>query len=347
MILIKNVYYMLAYAFTSLQSKGYKDMSAEDFDNIADLLSAILTKGIANQVRRGLKRDYVEITEQLSMPRGKFELTESLKSNCLMQGKLVCTHDDFSLNTRLNRIVKTAGSMLLKSDANKARKKDLRKALDFLSEVKPYNPKHIDWNNHLDRNNASYKMLVFISKLVIDGMLLNNNVSKLRLEDFSESDLAHLFERFVLEYYRKKHFASISANAPTIKWVLDDDNDELLPTMRTDITLTDKNDRSKVLIIDTKFYASILQARYDKLTIRSNNLYQIFTYVKNMEMTLRQSYANPVVQGMLLYAKTTADIQPDATYQMSGTPISVKTLDLNQPFEDICSQLDSFLVMLG
>lgn len=347
MILVKNVYYMLAYVFTSLQGKAYKNMSGEEFDNIADLLAAILTKGINQQVRQGLKRDYVEVKEQLSALRGKFELTESLKCSCLMQGKLICTHDEFSLNTKLNRIVKTAGLMLLNSDACIARKKSLCRALDYLSDVEPYNPKSIDWKNRLDRNSDSYKMLLFVCKLIIDGMLLNNNDGKLRLGDFSEPDLAHLFERFVLEYFRREHAATVSANAPTIEWALDDENSELLPTMRTDITLIDKNNPNNALIIDTKFYGSILQTHFDKRTIRSNNLYQIFTYVKNMALALQQSFDNPKVQGMLLYAKTTADIQPDAVYQMSGTPISVKTLDLNQSFDVIRSQLDSLLKLFA
>ena len=46
---------------------------------------------------------------------------------------------------------------------------------------------------------------------------------------------------------------------------------------------------------------------------------------------------------MLLYAKTEAQIQPDADYQMSGNTISVKTLDLNQPFINIKKQLDDII----
>lgn len=44
---------------------------------------------------------------------------------------------------------------------------------------------------------------------------------------------------------------------------------------------------------------------------------------------------------MLLYAKTDEDTQPDGTYQMSGNQISVRTLDLNLPFEQIATQLDA------
>ena len=43
---------------------------------------------------------------------------------------------------------------------------------------------------------------------------------------------------------------------------------------------------------------------------------------------------------MLLYAKTEEEIQPDNVYQMHGSQISVKTLDLNLPFAEIASQMD-------
>jgi len=50
------------------------------------------------------------------------------------------------------------------------------------------------------------------------------------------------------------------------------------------------------------------------------------------------------VSGMLLYAKTDEEIQPDGVYQMSGNQISVRTLDLGLPFEKIRKQLDGIAV---
>lgn len=43
---------------------------------------------------------------------------------------------------------------------------------------------------------------------------------------------------------------------------------------------------------------------------------------------------------MLLYARTDEDVQPDGVYQMSGNQISVRTLGLDMPFEEIGKQLD-------
>ena len=46
MIPIRNIYYMLAYAFQVLQEQEYAFCATEKFDNAADLLAAILAKGI-------------------------------------------------------------------------------------------------------------------------------------------------------------------------------------------------------------------------------------------------------------------------------------------------------------
>ena len=46
------------------------------------------------------------------------------------------------------------------------------------------------------------------------------------------------------------------------------------------------------------------------------------------------------VSGLLLYARTDEAMQPDNTYSMHGSRISVSTLDLNRPFEEIRGRLD-------
>ena len=75
-----------------------------------------------------------------------------------------------------------------------------------------------------------------------------------------------------------------------------------------------------------------------KHSIPSGNLYQIFTYVKNK--TLQTGFTDHEVSGLLLYARTTDEIQPDVDFSISGNKISVKTLDLNQPFNKIAEQLN-------
>ena len=74
--------------------------------------------------------------------------------------------------------------------------------------------------------------------------------------------------------------------------------------------------------------------QFDVNTLHSKNLYQIFTYAKN------KAAAGGDVSGMLLYARTNEEIQPDNTYMMSGNRIGVKMLDLGCVFSEIACQLN-------
>ena len=42
MIRIQNIYYMLSYAFQVLNEDGYKQVATEEFENAAELCTAIL-----------------------------------------------------------------------------------------------------------------------------------------------------------------------------------------------------------------------------------------------------------------------------------------------------------------
>ena len=123
------------------------------------------------------------------------------------------------------------------------------------------------------------------------------------------------------------------------KWDLSEDYDcaiDFLPEMKSDIVISNEN---HTLIIDTKYYSKTLQTNFDHKTIHSNNLYQIFTYVKN-----RDTLNSGDVSGLLLYAKTQEETHPFLDAKFGNNRIMVKTLDLNQEFENIREQLDQIKI---
>jgi len=332
---IQNIYHMLAYAFQVLREQGYKSIATEEFHNVAELCAAILCKGVSGQLKRGLGREYIEQTEALSTVRGRIDISESIKTQSIHKQQLVCSYDEFSVNSYLNRIIKTTMELLLRADISKARKKELKKLLVFFGEVDPLDVHLIDWNIRYNRNNQTYRMLISVCYLVVKGLLQTNSDGSTKLMDFLDEQRMHrLYEKFILEYYRKEH-PELNASASQIPWALDDGMSDMLPVMQSDITLSKGN---SVLIIDAKYYSHTTQIQYDVHTLHSGNLYQIFTYVKNKEAEL--SDAQHTVSGMLLYAKTDEQVQPAHVYHMSGNKISVRTLDLNQDFPEIARQLD-------
>jgi len=332
---------MLSYAFKVLNEQGYKDIATEEFSNVAELCAAILSKGISVQLKRGLNREYISQNEKLSSLKGRIDISESIKGKTFLRKQMVCSYDNFSVDSYFNRVIKATADVLLRSDISKARKKELRKVMVYFSDVSIIDINTIDWNMDYNRNNQNYRMLISICYLVLKGLLQSNSDGTTRLMDFLDEKRMHrLYEKFILEYYRKE-FPKINANASQIPWQLDNGVKTMLPIMQTDIMLS-KDD--KVLIIDAKYYSYTTQKQYDVHTLNSANLYQIFTYVKNKEAELRNKPHE--VSGMLLYAKTDEEILPNNAYYMSGNRIDVKMLDLNCEFYEIKEQLEQLLEAL-
>ena len=335
MIPIQNIYYMLSYAFQTLQAENYKDLAAENFHNTAELCAAILDKGIGIQLKHGLRRDYVSKSESLSTLQGKLNISESIKTQTMLKKQMICTYDEFSTNIQFNQIIKSTVLLLLKANITNSRKKSLRKLLLFFSDVNEIDLHFVNWNQQYNRSNQNYQMLIGMCYLVYKGLLTTQNNGTTKLMDFFDGQrMCRLKEKFLLEYYRKEH-PELTANASQIAWQLDDTENQMLPRMQTDIMLSKNNN---ILIIDAKYYSHMTQQQYGIHTLHSNNLYQIFTYVKNKEFELR-NYEH-TVSGMLLYAQTDEDIIPNNTYHMSGNQISVLALDLNQDFSKISRTLD-------
>lgn len=336
-ILINNIYHMLSYAFQTLNQETYDDVAVESFDEMYNLLAAILAKGIGLQLKQGLYREYISRQEELPVMRGKINMQGTIKNKLAHERVLTCDFDELSENNTLNQILKTTVMLLLRNGKVQAKyKDDLKKKMLYFSNVDVIEPTGIKWSSiRFQRNNQTYRMLVSICQLIIEGMLITTDAGDYRLASFvDEQRMCRLYEKFILEYY-SRHYPTLSVSASQIPWALDDGVGTMLPVMQSDIHLQRGN---TVLIIDAKYYSHTTQVQFDKHTLHSNNLYQIFTYVKNRSYQFGEE--ENTVSGMLLYAKTEEEIQPDNVYQMHGSQISVKTLDLNLTFSEIAAQMD-------
>lgn len=339
-IVMRNIYYMLSYAFQILNQSTYDDLAVEEFDEMYSLFAAILSKGIGLQLKQGLYREYIECQEDMPVLRGKINMPGTVRNQLIHKRVLTCDFDELSVNNELNQILKTTVLLLLRSNKVKLKfKDDLKKKMLFFSDVETLDPLSIKWSSiRFQRNNRTYRMLIGICQLIIEGMLITTDKGEHKLSSFiDEQRMCRLYEKFILEYY-SQHFPALSVSASRISWSLDDGIGTMLPVMQSDIHLQKD---ATVLIIDAKYYAHTTQEQYGKHTLHSNNLYQIFTYVKNRHYEFGDEPHE--VSGMLLYAKTEEELQPDNCYQMHGSRISVKTLDLNLPFAYISAQLDAIV----
>lgn len=338
-ISIENIYWMIAYAFRNIKDKNITQLSNEKFLNIYDLFSVMMSREINRQVKRGLNKEYIEKQEETSSIKGKIILNDLMRNQYKKSSKVSCEFDDYSVNSYLNRIIKTACLYLLRSNKIKDKNKaiHLKKSIVFFDEVEEINPLTIKWDLiRYNRFNNSYKMLINISYMIIEGLLMSKKNGQFEYREYIDDQKMHkLYEKFILEYY-KYNYSNLNPSVPQVEWNLDEENEYLylLPKMQTDITLYNKN---RTLIIDAKYYNNMYQnnTMFDKETFRSNNLYQIYTYVKNED---KNNTGN--VSGMLMYIKTDENEKQFVEYKMGNNKIIVCNLDLSNSFSNVENQLN-------
>ncbi len=338
-ILIRNIYYMLAYAFQELRQNNYAEIEGEKFDDIYDLFAEILARGISYQLKQGLYREYVAKNESMQTIRGKIDINGTISNRVRNNRQIACNYDELSEDNVYNQILLTTATILIKhSDVKKDRKAKLKRLMLFFQNVQSIDLHRIRWSAlRFDRNNRNYRMLIYLCYFIVSEWLMTTEEGKMKMREFSEEHMCRLFEKFVLEYY-KKHHPDLKPCAAQIGWnVVEETTDvAILPIMQTDILLTIGE---RTLIVDTKYYTKIMQEQYGKETLRSNHLYQIRTYVDEYDREHLHK-----VDGMLLYAMTKEDDFDDAQItHRDGYTLYIRTLDLNTDFESIKRRLDSFI----
>ncbi|MCI8446130.1 MAG: 5-methylcytosine-specific restriction endonuclease system specificity protein McrC [Bacilli bacterium] len=336
MISIKNIYWMMAYAFRNINEQEIKKIKEENFENIYELLCTMITIELSKLIKKGLCREYITVDEELSSLKGKILINESIKKNLQLKAKMYCSYDEYSSNIYLNKIIKSTCMYLIKSkkvkDIIKIRK--LKNVLSYLNDIEELESYHINWNSiKYSKNNKMYRVIINICYLVFNGLLLNREDGSIEFRNYIDDQEMHkLYEKFILEYYRC-HYHSLSANASEIEWNTSD-MINLLPKMQSDIMLY-SGDRK--LIIDAKYYSNMYQSNqyFNKEKFKSNNLYQIFTYVKNEDKE-----ENGKVTGMLLYAKTDDNDEQWLVFKLGKNEFIISNLDLSEDFEKVEKHLN-------
>lgn len=339
---IRNIYYMLSYAYDVLKEGDNVNLSNEEFDNIYDLFGKILVNGLSLLIKHGFNREYICVSDELPVLRGKIAVNDTLKRQTFILGKLSCEYDELSPNVLFNQIIKASIITLINyKELDKQVKDQLIHINRYFQgiEVIRLQKSHFSCIRY-HRNNRFYKLIIDICELIYDEVLVTSQKGETIFKDFiRDSRMAALYEKFILNFY-KKELSSIQVYSPIFQWEKDADfehiGESFLPVMRTDIVL--QNEKSQ-LIIDAKYYTNALQIRNigDTKKLISGDLYQIYTYINNSTFTGEKA-------GMLIYP--VVDTELDFVYSIQGKKIYVKTLNLNTRWENIYGRLKEIAAVI-
>lgn len=338
---VKNIYYMFCYAWQRMDVGQSLPVGLEDAVDARELFTKVLIHATKSILKKGLDRDYLSVEEGLTCPKGKFVFSETVKRNLLEKHQLHCSYDELSHNVLHNQILKSTLLKLSKVPKVDKTLRDEARALAFkFYDVDEIRVRPSDFRKiQLHRNNAYYDFLMKICEMINLAMLPEEGGDGFKFSDFlnDEKRMGEVFESFVKNFYavEQKHYG---VKSEEIRWdaVSDEESDmAYLPIMKTDISLT-KND--KKIIIDTKYYKQTMQLNWGTEKVHSGHLYQLTSYLSNIE---GRGFPDNETEGILLYPTINKPL--DLNYKIQGRRVRVKTINLNQEWKEIRTDLLSLL----
>ena len=341
---ILNIYYLLCYAWNKLEEKDVVNVEAEDAIDLPNLFARVLINGVTYLFKKGLDRGYQTTDENSRRIKGKILFEPTLKHNLRNKSCVWCRFDELDYNVLHNKILKTTIRRLMSlKDLDSSLKDDLillyRRFPSINDiEIKPQLFRLV----RLNRNNFFYDFLLKVCEIIHHNLLINEKTGDYKFLDFlrDEKQMNRLFEAFVRNFYLREQ-VEYNVKSEIIRWdTLPGLSDNYLPNMKTDISLESKQGDRKI-VIDTKYYSKGYKtiAQYgDQETVLSSNLYQIYSYIKNLEC---HGGCNSNCEGILLYAAV--EDEADHIFSLPGHVLRIKTINLNQNWKQIELDLKSLI----
>ena len=269
--------------------------------------------------------------------RGRIDFQETTKRVLRRRGAAHVVFDELSPDTLANRILKATIGTLLHFETlsweNREELAGLYRGLRDVSDVRASATSF--YRVRLHRNNQDYRLLLSICEMVQRYALPGEHGLGMRFINFNRKQMWKLFQLFVRNFYGRKQ-SLYKVNAEHFSWlVLQSPEVEQfsLPALETDMILSGPISR---IVLDTKFYSKPFDTRYDKLTVRSGHLNQMFAYMQNIEARDERQRR---VDGVILYATSLGS--PSQDWKMFGHNLKVAGVDLSQDWKDIEKSLRS------
>ena len=344
---VKNWWHMLLYAWDLVEFKGRFPSEATDAPDLRALLTNVLVYLTKRQIRRGLRGDYVERSEELQGVRGRIDFAQTLRGMSIYRGRLHCEYEEFTLNVPRNQIVRSTLNDSLNrgfSSIERGRGKygklvsDVEALLRMLYEIDRVRVTRrliASELRQLGRNEREYKLMLKICEMLQDpSMPKSDEASDLEYVDWLRKQEHAIFERFVANFYKLNLHGNgwdVSAQGK-MEWHEASGREEVgirLPNMYPDIYMTHLS--GKIVVLDTKWYSTPVSERYEAESVHTSNLYQMYAYLASQDYRLGPHRTS---SGILLYGQTEIGHRRLRT-RIDDHPFWVETLDLYQDWEDI------------
>lgn len=244
-------------------------------DDLFEIFIKIFASRFLNVFKKNIHRSYEAYEENEQFIKGKILFHETILNNFSRKDRHYVRYDEFTIDTLLNRILKTVIIRLMSQTMLGENKKELKRALNHLEDVASVELyKGIFDRVVFNRMTDMYQPILSMAKL-----LYNN-----RQPGFSEGDentftflvpLNKLFEYYaykLIDNYSQKSNFRVRYQSPEKHLALHKGTRHF--PLKPDITIF--HDNEILYVIDAKFKNPFNSS--EKIDLTSTDIYQIVTY---------------------------------------------------------------------
>jgi 5-methylcytosine-specific restriction enzyme subunit McrC len=325
---IRNLYYLLCYAWDRLEAKGLAEVFTDGQRDVTNLIARIVVGAASYVVRRGMDRSYVTRSDVFPYVRGRVDTAATIAVTGGVGVRVFCHYDELDPDVLHNQVMKATLRWLLRTnDVAPSNRLEASAALSKLSEVSDIElTPNIFGRIRLHRNNAYYALLMNACELLLSSALPTPDGIGYTLQEFAGApkEMAHLFEKFIANFYAREQDV-FAVERKRMSW------GELtgapaavrtLPAMITDVVLLSP---SHAIVIDCKFYEKALRGDVGREHVRPEHLYQISSYARSLRLSLPGSSR---LDAILLYP-TVKRARP-LDFSAEQYDVKVRFINLNQ-----------------
>jgi 5-methylcytosine-specific restriction enzyme subunit McrC len=318
---VPKLLFLLAY---SSNPHGWKDLVADfsEADELFDAVASGFSWHVTRALEQGVLRGYVSIEERRQDLRGRVRFADQLARVPGLPIPLEVSYDDFTTDILENRLILSAGELLLRLPriAPDARKRLLR-ARALLEEVSLLPPvTHIELPP-TTRLNARYEPALALAALVLRARSAQTDWGDIRSTAFL-FDMNEIFESFVFAALGESFRAYGGELRPHVAGYLD--AAEAALKLAPDITWW-RNDECLALI-DAKYKSLV-----DRKTMPNADAYQMVAYCIGFGLD----------KGFLVYAKDQGKMTRSYVVKTHNYEIDVRAIDLEAEPESVLAQIDT------
>ena len=257
--------------------------------SILEIFIQFFIEEVEKIVKKGLIYRYENKKENLNMFKGKLDINNHIKYNFSHKEKFYIKFDEFSVNSLENIFIKMTIQKLKKISFNSKNKENLDRIGHYFEKVSILensieNLKYITF----DRTNGYYKNAIQWAKIFLNNQsssIFSTNNGEITsilfpMENIFENYILNKLRNLIQEKYYNQFIIKTQDNSCSIFSNIDFNNTKIkndILRVKPDIVIKNKETK-EIFILDTKW--KVLNKSDDKFKISTEDIYQMFTYVK-------------------------------------------------------------------